>query len=154
MEIRLLLNGKQIIDDVAPDETLLSFVRRHNCYSVKCGCETTNCGLCTVFLEDKPILSCALFAVQADGKSVTTLEGLQQEAEELGGFLADQGAEQCGFCNPGFIMNLLAMERELKDPTVEEIREYLAGNLCRCTGFVGQERAIEAYFRYKKEVEA
>ena len=106
-------------------------------------------------VEDKPVLSCSTLAARVNGKHVTTLEGLQEEAEEFGAFLADQGAEQCGSCNPGFIMNVLAMVKELSDPTEEEIREYLAGNLCRCSGFVGQERAIQAYLsKKKKEVSA
>ena len=79
-----------------------------------------------------------------------TMEGMQKEAEEFGAFLADEGAEQCGFCNPGFIMNIFAMENELEDPTEEEIKEYLAGNLCRCSGFVGQTRSILKYLQYKK----
>ena len=80
-----------------------------------------------------------------------TLECLQEEAEEFGRFLAGEGAEQCGFCSPGFIMNVLAMEKELTDPTEEEIREYLAGNLCRCTGYMGQLRAIRKYLHRKDE---
>lgn len=151
MILQLTLNGKKVTDDVAADTLLIDYVRSKGCYSVKRGCETANCGLCTVWVDEKPVLSCSIPAMRVDGHRVTTLEGLQKEAADFGRFLAGQGAEQCGFCNPGFIMNLLAMERELKDPGIEEIREYLAGNLCRCTGFAGQERAIEAYFRYKKE---
>lgn len=121
---------------------LIDFVRAHGCLSVKRGCETSNCGLCTVFLDDKPVLSCSVLAARADGKSVTTLEGLQEEASEFAEFVADQGAEQCGFCNPGFVMNVIAMLRENPDPSEEEIKEYLAGNLCRCSGYEGQLRGI------------
>ncbi|HIS57534.1 MAG: (2Fe-2S)-binding protein [Lachnospiraceae bacterium] len=155
MTIKFWLNGKLIEDIISDDILLLDYVRTKGCYSVKRGCETANCGLCTVLVEDKPVLSCSTLAARVNGKHVTTLEGLQEEAEEFGAFLADQGAEQCGFCNPGFIMNVLAMVKELSDPTEEEIREYLAGNLCRCSGFVGQERAIQAYLsKKKKEVSA
>lgn len=155
MTIKFWLNGKLIEDIISDDILLLDYVRTKGCYSVKRGCETANCGLCTVLLENKPVLSCSTLAARVNGKHVTTLEGLQAEAEEFGAFLADQGAEQCGFCNPGFIMNVLAMVKELSDPTEEEIREYLAGNLCRCSGFVGQERAIQAYLsKKKKEVSA
>ena len=155
MTIKFWLNGKLIEDIISDDILLLDYVRTKGCYSVKRGCETANCGLCTVLVEDKPVLSCSTLAARVNGKHVTTLEGLQAEAEEFGAFLADQGAEQCGFCNPGFIMNVLAMVKELSDPTEEEIREYLAGNLCRCSGFVGQERAIQAYLsKKKKEVSA
>ena len=151
MTIKFWLNGKQIEDIIPDDILLLDYVRTKGCYSVKRGCETANCGLCTVLVEGKPVLSCSTLAARVNGKHVTTLEGLQKEADEFGAFLADQGAEQCGFCNPGFIMNVLAMMKELNDPTEEEIREYLAGNLCRCSGFVGQERAIQAYLAKKKE---
>ncbi len=134
MEIKLKLNGKQIVDLIEPDMLLLDFCRKHHCKSVKRGCETSNCGLCTVWLDGTPVLSCNVLAARAAGHEVTTLEGLQEEAREFGMFLAREGGEQCGFCNPGFIMNVLAMERELTDPTDEEIKEYLSGNLCRCTG--------------------
>ena len=154
MTIKFWLNGKLTEDTIAADTLLLDYLRTKRCYSVKRGCETANCGLCTVLLEEKPVLSCSTLAARVNGRHVTTLEGLQAEAEEFGAFLADQGAEQCGFCNPGFIMNVLAMMRERKDPTEEEIREYLAGNLCRCSGFVGQERAIQAYLTWKREGES
>ena len=79
-----------------------------------------------------------------------TLEGLQDEAAEFGAFIADQGAEQCGFCNPGFIMNALALFREKEYPTDEEIKEYLSGNLCRCSGYEGQLRGIQNFLAWKK----
>jgi carbon-monoxide dehydrogenase small subunit len=151
MEITMILDGRKLTASVQPDTTLLDFVRAHGCASVKCGCETSGCGLCTVFLDDKPILSCSYLAVRADGHRVTTLEGLQDEAAEFVGFIADQGAEQCGFCNPGFVMNTIALLRENPDPTDDEIRAYLAGNLCRCSGYEGQTRGIRAYLNAKKE---
>lgn len=150
MQIRITLNGRKITEDVSPDLLLLDWVRAHGCYSVKRGCETSNCGLCTVFMEDKPVLSCSVLAVRADGKRIETLEGLRKEAEELGAFIAGQGAEQCGFCNPGMIMNAIALFRENPEPSEEEIKEYLAGNLCRCSGYEGQLRGIQAFLAYKK----
>jgi carbon-monoxide dehydrogenase small subunit len=81
---------------------------------------------------------------------VTTLEGLQEEAAEFGAFIANQGAEQCGFCNPGLMMNAIAMFRENPDPTDEEILAYLTGNLCRCSGYEGQLRGIKSYLEFKK----
>ena len=150
MEIIIKVNGRRIAEQIEPDLLLIDFLRKHGCYSVKRGCETANCGLCTVLMDEKPILSCSMLAVRIDGKKIVTLEGLQKEAEEFGTFLANEGAEQCGFCNPGFIMNVLAMTKELEDPTEEEIKEYLAGNLCRCSGFVGQTRSILKYLKYKK----
>ena len=151
MRISLILNGKKIVDEISPDMLLIDFVRNHGCYSGKCGCETANCGLCTVFLDEKPVLSCSVLAARADGHKVDTLEGLQKEAEEFGAFLADQGAEQCGFCNPGMIMNAIALFRENENPTDEEIKEYLAGNLCRCSGYEGQLRGIHAFMEYRKK---
>ncbi|MBU5334050.1 MAG: 2Fe-2S iron-sulfur cluster-binding protein [Anaerocolumna aminovalerica] len=151
MEISLWLNNVFIKDNIAPDTLLLDYVRSKGCYSVKRGCETSNCGLCTVILEGKPVLSCSTLAVRANGKHVITMEGLQEEAAEVGGFLADQGSEQCGFCSPGFIMNVISMSKELKDPTLEEVKGYLAGNLCRCTGYQSQLRAVLNYLNAKKE---
>ena len=149
--ISFTLNGKKIEDAVAPDQPLLEYVREKGCLSVKRGCETSNCGLCTVLMDGKPVLSCTVLAVRADGHDIVTLEGLQEQAAEIGGYLAYHGAEQCGFCSPGLIMNIIAMTRELTDPSEDAIREYLAGNLCRCTGYVGQLRAIHAYLNAKKE---
>ncbi len=151
MEITMILNGKTIKDTIEPDTLLIDFVRDHGCLSVKRGCETANCGLCTVMMDDVPILSCSTLAARAAGHKIDTLEGLQAEAEEFVGFIADQGAEQCGFCNPGFVMNTIALLRENPDPTDEEILAYLAGNLCRCSGYDGQLRGIRAYLDWKKE---
>ena len=151
MQINIILNGVKVSADVAPDTLLLDLVRSLGCKSVKRGCETSNCGLCTVFLDDKPVLSCSVLAARADGRRVTTLEGLQEEAAEFGGFIADQGAEQCGFCNPGFIINAIALFREKEYPTEEEIKEYLAGNLCRCSGYEGQLRGIQNFLAWKKQ---
>ena len=150
MEVTLTLNGKRITRSVDADMVLLDFVRNEGCYSVKRGCDTSNCGLCTVFLDDKPVLSCSVLVARADGHKVTTLEGLQKEAAEFGAFIADQGAEQCGFCNPGMIMNALALFRENPEPSEDEIKEYLAGNLCRCSGYEGQLRGIQNFIAWKK----
>ena len=150
MEVTLTLNGKRITRSVDADMALLDFVRNEGCYSVKRGCDTSNCGLCTVFLDDKPVLSCSVLVARADGHKVTTLEGLQKEAAEFGAFIADQGAEQCGFCNPGMIMNALALFRENPEPSEDEIKEYLAGNLCRCSGYEGQLRGIQNFITWKK----
>ena len=151
MTITIQLNGRPITADVSPDTLLLDFVRAQGCASVKCGCETAGCGLCTVFLDDVPVLSCSMLAARADGHTVTTLEGLQDEAAEFVGFIADQGADQCGFCNPGFVMNTIALLRDNPDPTDDEIRAYLAGNLCRCSGYEGQLRGIRNYLNSRKE---
>ena len=147
MLVDIKLNGKSVKADITADMTLYEFVREHGCYSA-------NCGLCTVFLNDKPVLSCSVLAARADKCSVTTLEGLQEEASEFVTFIADQGAEQCGFCNPGFVMNALALFRENPYPDEEEIKEFLSGNLCRCSGYEGQLRGIMNFLEAKKAKEA
>lgn len=150
MKITLTLNGKKTEAEIRPDMLLIDFVRQQGCSSIKRGCETANCGLCTVFMDDQPVLSCSVLAARADGHRIDTLEGLQEEAEEFGAFIAGQGAEQCGFCNPGMIMNAIALFREIPEPSVEEIQEYLAGNLCRCSGYEGQLRGILDFIEYRK----
>ena len=143
MKLDFILNGKKVSSDIEADSMLLDVVRDMGCLSVKRGCDSSSCGLCTVFVDDMPVLSCSVIAARVEGKCVTTLEGLQKEAVEFGAFIADQGAEQCGFCNPGLIMNAIAMLRENPDPTDEEILSYLTGNLCRCSGYEGQLRGIK-----------
>lgn len=151
MEVKFNLNGRNITVQAAPDTVLLDLLREKGCLSVKRGCDTSNCGLCTVLLDGKPILSCSELAVRVDGHSVMTLEGLQEEAAEFVGFIADQGADQCGFCNPGMVMNTIAMLRENPEPTDDEIRAFLAGNLCRCSGYDGQLRGIRNYLNSRKK---
>lgn len=153
MELHFILNGKPVQTSITPDTLLIDLVRQLGCFSVKRGCETANCGLCTVFLDDTPILSCSTLAARVEGHQVKTLEGLQEEASEFVGFIANQGAEQCGFCNPGFVMNTIALLRENPDPSDEDIKAFLAGNLCRCSGYEGQLRGIRAYLDWKKEHE-
>ncbi|WP_419576706.1 (2Fe-2S)-binding protein, partial [Phascolarctobacterium succinatutens] len=91
-----------------------------------------------------------VLAARAAGHSIVTMEGMQQEAAQFGAFIADQGAEQCGFCNPGMIMNAIALLRENSEPTEAEIKEFLAGNLCRCSGYEGQLRGIQNFIAWKK----
>ena len=150
MNINFWLNGVNRHAEIYPDTLLIDFLREQGCFSVKRGCETANCGLCTVLVDGRPVLSCSTLAARIEGKKIVTLEGMQREAQEFGSFLANEGAEQCGFCNPGFIMNVFAMLAEIKDPTEEQIKEYLAGNLCRCSGFVSQTKSILKFLKYKK----
>ena len=153
MIIKLKLNGKILTEQIDDGMMLIDFLRAHGCKSVKRGCDTSNCGLCTVLMDGKPILSCSMLAVRAGGHDIYTLEGLQEEAADFVGFIADQGADQCGFCNPGYVMNTIALLRENPDPTDDEILAYLAGNLCRCSGYEGQLRGIRAYLDSKKAKE-
>lgn len=145
MQIEIVLNGKKTVLDVKCDELLADTLRRIGMYSVRKGCDTTSCGLCTVWVDEKPVLSCSVLSARVNGKSITTIEGLQREAEEFAQYLVQEGSDQCGFCSPGFIMTVLAMKRELTNPTEAEIIHYLTGNLCRCTGYLGQLRAIKKY---------
>ncbi|WP_053985789.1 (2Fe-2S)-binding protein [Niameybacter massiliensis] len=145
MKIKVWINSKVHEREIESDLLLIDFLRSEGYYSVKRGCDTANCGLCTVWLDEVPVLSCSTLAARANGRKVTTLEGLEEEVNAFAEFMANEGAEQCGYCSPGFIMNVLAMKKELVNPTVDEIKHYLAGNLCRCTGYMGQMRAVEKF---------
>lgn len=150
MEINLNLNGRAVSASVRPDTLLLDFLRDQGCYSVKRGCETSNCGACTVLLDGRPVLSCRRTGGQSGWPDSSDPEGLQREAEAFVTYIAGPGAEQCGFCNPGFVVNTIALLRENPDPTDQEIRTFLAGNLCRCSGYEGQLRGIRAYLDSRK----
>lgn len=145
MLVSLKINGKDFKGEIKPDTMLIDFVRDNGYFSVKRGCDTTNCGLCTVLLNEKPVLSCSVLACSCDGKEIKTLEGVADEIKVFADFIAEQGADQCGFCSPGFMMNVITMKKELKNPTDDQIKHYLSGNLCRCTGYEGQLRAIRKY---------
>ena len=149
MQIEVSLNEKKYRLEVAPDEMLADALRKIGMLSIRQGCDTSCCGLCTVWLDASPVLSCTVPAFRAEGKKITTIEGVQAEAEKFAGILAAEGAEQCGFCSPGFIMTVLAMKNELQNPTDDEIKHYLTGNLCRCTGYMGQMRAVKTYLEVK-----
>ena len=136
--VRFRLNGERVEKTVAPNDTLLDFLRKQmRLTSVKKGCDVGECGACTVLLNGKPVRSCLLLAVQAEDTAITTLEGLArgdrlsavQEA-----FLETYGF-QCGFCTPGMILATMALLDENANPTVDEIKDALEGNLCRCTGY-------------------
>ena len=146
MQITLTLNGREIAEDARPDMTLFDFCRAHGCKSVKCGCETSNCGLCTVLLDGEPVLSCSVLMARADGHEITTLEGMCDGRRELlARCIAEEGAEQCGFCSPGLEMAVLALDAAHPGADDETVRRYLSGNLCRCSGYAGQMRAIRRF---------
>lgn len=149
MKININLNGLNTMMEIEPHEMLLDVLRRYGCLSVKRGCDTSSCGVCTVLMDGSPVLSCSMFAAKADGHCVTTVEGMPTEIEEFADFFNHEGADQCGYCNPGLALTVLAMKKELHNPTEAEIKQYLTGNLCRCTGYVGQLRAIKKYLGVK-----
>lgn len=145
MNITVTINGKKLDIEASYNEYLADTLRRYGFLSIRKGCDSVSCGLCTVWLDGKPVPSCSVLTARISGRIVTTIEGLQSDAEEFANFLVKEGAEQCGYCSPGFIMTVLAMKKELNNPTEDEIVHYLTGNLCRCTGYVGQLRAIKKY---------
>lgn len=145
MQIEFILNNKKVKYEINGDEFLADILRAHGLLSIRKGCNTSCCGLCSIWIDGKPTLSCSVLAVRANGKSINTIEGLEEEAEKFAKILVSEGAEQCGFCSPGFIMTVLAMKNELQNPTDDEIIHYLTGNLCRCTGYMGQLRAVKTY---------
>ena len=145
MLVNLNINGKNHKLQVEPDDMLIDTLRSNGYLGAKKGCDTSCCGLCTVWIDGSPLLSCTLLTLKACDKKIVTIEGVQEEAKKFGQILSNEGAEQCGFCSPGFIMTVIAMKNELKNPTEDEIIHYLTGNLCRCTGYMGQLRAVKKY---------
>ncbi|MGL4998901.1 MAG: (2Fe-2S)-binding protein [Cetobacterium sp.] len=150
MLLTTTINGrkKQIL--IKDDDYLLDVLRKEGYLSVKRGCDTGACGLCTVLLNGSPILSCSTLAARAEGKQISTIEAFSVEAKKFASFMTAEGAEQCGFCSPGFTLTVIAMNNELKNPTDDEIIHYLNGNLCRCSGYVSQLRAIKNFMKEMK----
>jgi len=136
--IELTVNGRSYADDVKPSRTLVEVLREDlGLMGTKCGCNEGECGACTVMMNGKTVTSCLVPAVQADGADILTVEGLADgdKLHPIQEAFVEAGAIQCGFCTPGFIMSTLALLRCFPHPTEEQIREGLAGNLCRCTGY-------------------
>lgn len=145
MKLQLQLNGENKDIEITAGETLYEVLKRWGIVSVKKSCGTGNCGVCTVLLDGSPIPSCSYLAARAEGHHITTIEGVAEEAEGIGELLNQEGAVQCGFCTPGFVLTLIALKKELKQPTEEAVKNYLAANLCRCSGYEGQLRAVKHY---------
>lgn len=149
MLVKLIVNKEPKQFECEPGEFLLDTLRRNNYISVRRGCDNTSCGVCTVLFDGKPVPSCSLLTAKVAGHEITTVEGIQEDADKLGRIFGDEGADQCGFCNPSLALTVYAMKKELCHPTEEQVREYLVGNLCRCTGYIAQERAIMKYLEDK-----
>ncbi|HEY4621086.1 MAG TPA: (2Fe-2S)-binding protein [Gaiellaceae bacterium] len=144
MRIALRINGEEREADVWPGESLLSALRdRLELPGSKNACEQGECGSCSVLLDGTLVCSCLVLAGQADGHEVVTVEGLEQDGRlhPVQEAFADTGAVQCGFCTPGFVVAAADLLRRVSDPTDDEIREALSGNLCRCTGY---EKILDA----------
>lgn len=147
MQFHIRLNGRMVSCEARPETPLLETLRRLGIASVRSGCDTGNCGICSVWLDGQPVLSCSVPTIRADGRDVTTVEGLPEEAAQVAAALAREGADQCGYCAPGLIMTVLAMKRDLDRPDDAAIAHYLNGNLCRCSGYASQLRAIRGILR-------
>jgi len=145
MKVNLKVNNRNVIFDVTPNEYLLETLRNYNYLSVKRGCDNTSCGVCTVLFDGKPVPSCSLLTIKAENHHVTTVEGITSEAEKLAKHMGEEGADQCGFCNPALALAVYALKNENKNASDEEIKKYLVGSLCRCTGYQSQHIAIRKY---------
>jgi aerobic carbon-monoxide dehydrogenase small subunit len=148
VRITVEINGASYAGDVEPRTLLSDFIRhRAGLTGTHVGCEHGACGSCTVHLDDEPIRACLMLAVQADGRRLRTVEGLASPDGDLTPLqraFSDHHALQCGFCTPGFLMTAEAFLRRCPNPTEGQIREELAGNLCRCTGYEGIVAAVKA----------
>ena len=147
MLVSFYLNDTLVSYDVVPGEFLASTLRKHGVKSIKVGCNESSCGSCTLLVDGKPMMSCSLLTASIEGKHITTVEGIQEEAGRIAHYFAEEGADQCGFCNVGYALVIYALKREYKNPTDEEIKNYIVGNLCRCSGLQSQFNAIKAYLK-------
>jgi carbon-monoxide dehydrogenase small subunit len=147
MKIEITVNGAKRVFDVEPQTLLLNLIRDEmDLTGTKYGCGIGECGACTVLLDGDAVLACIVLAVDADDRRVDTIEGLAEggKLHPIQEAYLDEGAVQCGYCTPGFIMATKALLDENPEPTEREIREYLNGNICRCTGYVNIVKAVQA----------
>jgi aerobic-type carbon monoxide dehydrogenase small subunit (CoxS/CutS family) len=146
MQLHLTVNGTALNWSIAPGELLLDLLRRQGYLGVKRGCEKGECGACAVLLDGKPINSCLMFAAQAEGRQILTIEGVADgdKLDALQEAFLDYGAVQCGFCTPGMVISAKALLNRRPDPSEEEVREALAGHFCRCTGYTKPVEAVLA----------
>jgi carbon-monoxide dehydrogenase small subunit len=142
--VNVTVNGEPREADVEPRTLLVYFLREQlGLTGTNVGCDTSSCGACTVLLDGESVKSCTLFAVQADGAEVTTIEGLGGEHPVQKAF-HEEHALQCGYCTPGFVMAAVSLLEEVPNPSEDEIRHHLEGNLCRCTGYHNIVKAVKA----------
>ncbi len=151
--IRMTVNGQPVELAVEPYRTLLDALRDDlDLTGAKKGCDRGDCGGCTVLLDGKPVTSCMMLAVQADGCAITTIEGLRTDGRlhPLQQAFVDHGAVQCGFCTPGMVLAAVALLNENPHPTEAQVRDAIAGNLCRCTGYA---KIVDAVLAASEAVE-
>ena len=146
LTIRLTVNAEPKEWSIAPGDLLLDVLRHEGYFGAKRGCEKGECVACTVLVKGKPINSCLMFAAQADGRELLTIEGLAHgdRLDPLQEAFLDHGASQCGFCTPGMILAAKALLDKNPDPSEREVREAMTGNYCRCTGYVKPVEAVLA----------
>jgi carbon-monoxide dehydrogenase small subunit len=150
VKVSLTVNGASVEADAEPRQLLVYFLREQlGLKGTNVGCDTSSCGACTVHLDGESVKSCTVLAVQADGSEVTTIEGLAQgeNLHPVQQAFHEQHALQCGYCTPGFVMATVSLLQENPDPSEDEIRLGLEGNLCRCTGYHNIVRAVQAAAR-------
>jgi carbon-monoxide dehydrogenase small subunit len=146
MEITVTINGEKRSADVEPRLLLVHFLRENlRLTGTHVGCDTTSCGACTVLLNGTPVKSCTVFAVQADGREITTVEGLARNGElhPIQEAFKEEHGLQCGFCTPGMMLTSAALLDQEPEPTEDEIRWALSGNVCRCTGYMNIVKAVQ-----------
>jgi carbon-monoxide dehydrogenase small subunit len=147
VRVEVTINGEKRQAEVEPRLLLVHLIRETlRLTGTHIGCDTTHCGACTVLLDGRPVKSCTVLAVQAHGRTLVTVEGLEQNGKlhpVQDGFVQEHGL-QCGYCTPGMLMTSYAFLQDHKDPTEDEIRAAISGNLCRCTGYVNIVKAIQA----------
>jgi len=143
--ITVTINGSLRTLTIDPGDRLLDVLRREGYMGVKVGCRTGDCGACAVLLDGRAVNSCLVFAAKADRADVVTIEGLERDGQlhPVQEAFLDEGAVQCGYCTPGMVISAVDLLSRTADPTEEEIREALSGNLCRCTGYVKQIQAVK-----------
>ena len=154
--LKLTVNGQEYELYISPKTLLVEVIRDHiGLTGTKRGCETVSCGVCTVMIDDMAVKSCSILAVQAEGRRITTAEGLEKNGKlaPIQKAFLDQGSYQCGFCTAGMLMSCEALLKENPTPTREEIKEGIEGNICRCTGYNSIVRAVEAVAKgnYREE---
>lgn len=145
MTINVKINGKMHVLPIKPDEFFIDTLRNNQILSVKKGCDGSTCGSCTILLDNTPVLACSLLSVRADQKEVLTVEGHQEEVQKIADAFGQEGADQCGFCNPGIALMIIALKQTYDHPTDAQIKQFMVGNLCRCSGYQSQFYAIKRY---------